>query len=545
MKKTILLLLMSIAITGLNAQNLMVNGDLESWDNSTTPTGWDVFDNVTQDDVVVFEGIYSAAQMSDNSSQKLRQDVYNIVGGQEYTISYYYLDNSTTAKTRIWSYWMDNGTYLDDDEEVLRPSEYSVENSEWQHYSVTLTAPLTANEFRFDVRTYKQDGAFGGINYFDDFSVSGQTVIYPEPSNYPSDFSAAVSGLSIDVTWTDATGDQLPTGYLILGEQTANPVFVIPTDGIPVDNDMDWSDGKVAVNVGYGVGNYLFSALSTNQAYSFIIFPFTNTGSNIDYKNDGTPPQTSGTTSDVTMILQEPFNSDLGVFSSYSVTGDQEWEWADYGDPPGCAKGSGYSGGPVVNEDWLISPELDLEGFSNITFSFDHARNYGTNDGLEIVISSDYSGSGDPNNANWDLLTSSFSFPVTGTWTFMDAGTADITSYASDAVYLAYIYTSTSDDAATWEIDNVEVLGIMSTGIIDNSMNQIALFPNPASNLVNIESDSDGELSIYSIGGKLLVSNHVSIGNNSIDISELNAGLYIVRTFVKDGTSQYGKLLVK
>jgi hypothetical protein len=127
----------------------------------------------------------------------------------------------------------------------------------------------------------------------------------------------------------------------------------------------------------------------------------------------------------------------------------------------------------------------------------------------------------------------------------MDAGTADITSYASDAVYLAYIYTSTSDDAATWEIDNVEVLGIMSTGIIDNSMNQIALFPNPASNLVNIESDSDGELSIYSIGGKLLVSNHVSIGNNSIDISELNAGLYIVRTFVKDGTSQYGKLLVK
>ncbi|MBT6963987.1 MAG: hypothetical protein HN993_07855, partial [Lentimicrobiaceae bacterium] len=176
MKKTILLLLMSIAITGLNAQNLMVNGDLESWDNSTTPTGWDVFDNVTQDDVVVFEGIYSAAQMSDNSSQKLRQDVYNIVGGQEYTISYYYLDNSTTAKTRIWSYWMDNGTYLDDDEEVLRPSEYSVENSEWQHYSVTLTAPLTANEFRFDVRTYKQDGAFGGINYFDDFSVSGQTV---------------------------------------------------------------------------------------------------------------------------------------------------------------------------------------------------------------------------------------------------------------------------------------------------------------------------------------------------------------------------------
>ena len=62
---------------------------------------------------------------------------------------------------------------------------------------------------------------------------------------------------------------------------------------------------------------------------------------------------------------------------------------------------------------------------------------------------------------------------------------------------------------------------------------------------VNIESDSDGELSIYSIGGKLLVSNHVSIGNNSIDISELNAGLYIVRTFVKDGTSQYGKLLVK
>ncbi len=547
MKKTYLLsLVVSLLASGsLIGQNLMINGDLEAWDNSTTPTSWDLFDNVSQESIIVYEGSYSAAQMSADASQKLRQDVYNIIGGQQYIISYYYLDNSPAARTRIWSYWMENGTYLDDGEEELRPSVYSVENPEWQHYSVTLTAPLNANEFRFDVRTYKQDGNMGGLIYFDDFSVDGEIIIYPEPSNYPAIFNATASGLSIDVLWSESTGAQIPTGYLLLGEKTTTPNFEIPVDGIPMENDLDWSDDKVSVNVGYGTGEFVFDGLGTSESYSFTVFPFTNSGTDINYKTDGTPPTASATTANVSVINYEPFNISLGNWTQYSVVGDQIWEWADFGNPPGCAKGNGYDGGPIENEDWLISPALNLTGYTNITFGFDHARNYASNEGLFIMISTDYQGSGDPNAATWIDITNSYTFPDPGSWTFMDAGSSDITSYKSDATYLAFVYNSTSGDASTWEIDNAEVLGVTSTGISNNSIIVLNVYPNPASNNIHIKANEQGVVRILNLTGQLLIDSEIMEGNNAINIETLNGGLYIVETIGNNGAKSIGKFIVQ
>lgn len=546
MKKPYLLILVILIISSIsvNGQNLMNNGDLESWDNTTTPTSWDVFDNINQESLIVYEGTYSAAQMSADASQKLRQDVYNVIGGQQYTISYYYLDNSATARTRIWSYWMENGTYLDENADVLRPGDYSVEDPEWQHYTVTLVAPLNANEFRFDVRTYKQDGTFGGYIYFDDFSVSGDVIIYPEPSNYPTMFTATVNGLSVNLTWDESTGGQLPTGYLIFGEKTASPSFVPPVDGVPVDNDLDWSDDNVAVNVGYGSGEYLFSALATNATYSFTVYPFTNIGSDIDYKTDGSAPVSSATTANLSIINYEPFNTSLGTWSQYSVIGDQIWEWADYGNPPGCAKGNGYSGGAVENEDWLISPMLNLEGYTNITFGFDHARNYASNDGLFVMVSTDYDGSSDPNTATWENITSSYTFPDPGSWDFNSAGISDISSYSSSSTYIAFLYTSSSADASTWEVDNAEVLGILGTGVINKRFETIEVYPNPATNSINLSTEDNGTLRIMSITGQIVLENEIIAGNNVIDIEPLNSGLYIIEVVGNNGVKLLGKFTV-
>lgn len=539
---TVLALFISMSLIG---QNLVVNGDFENWDNATTPTSWDVFDNVAQEATVVHGGTYSAAQMSDDASQKLRQDIFGVVGGQEYVISYYYLDNSTMARTRIWSYWMEDGTYLDDNEEELRPTEYSMDNAEWQHYTVTLTAPLNANEFRFDVRTYKQDGTFGEYIYFDDFEFSGDVIVNPEPSNYPTSFAATATGLSINVSWEESTGTQLPTGYLILGEKTDSPAFTAPVDGTPVSNDLDWSDGKVSVNVGYGSGAYLFDGLATNGKYTFTVYPFSNTGANIDYKTDGTSPTASATTANVSMINTETFDTSLGNWTGYNVTGEQIWEWADYGDPPGCAKGNGFSGAAAENEDWLISPELDMDGYNNITFSFDHARNYASNDGLLVAISTDYDGTSDPNTASWDYLTGSFTFPDPGSWDFMDAGTVDISSYANDGVFVAFVYNSTDSDACTWEIDNIEILGVMGTGISNNTIGELAVYPNPATNNINVRLEKSSAVSIYSLSGKLMIETNLDNGISSISIENLPVGLYLIETNDIDGNRSVGKFSVK
>ncbi len=547
MKKTYLLglailLFSSVSVIG---QNLMNNGNLEVWDNTTTPTDWDVIDNINQESAIVYEGTYSAAQMSESSSQKFRQDVFSVIGGQEYTISYYYLDNTPDARTRIWSYWMESGTYLDDDEDVLRPTVYSEENSEWQHYSVVLTAPLNANEFRFDVRTYKQDGNTGGFIYFDDFSVSGDVVIYPEPTNYPTTFAAATSGLSINVSWDESTGDQLPTGYLLLGEKIGKGAFEVPIDGIAVENDLDWSDNKVSVNVGYGEGEYLFEGLDSSTEYSFTIYPFTNSGANIDYKTDGTAPTAGNTTANITAINTEGFDTGFGSWTGYSVVGDQVWEWAEtYGNPPGCAKMTGFDGAPFDNEDWLISPALNLTEYNNITFGFDQARNYASNDGLFVYISTNYDGTSDPNTATWDDISSSYIWHEGG-WDFIDAGTSDISGYSSETTYIAFVFTSNTTESATWEVDNAEVLGVLNTGINNSVISKLIVYPNPASDKINIRSTEAGVVKIMNITGKLLMETEITSGTNSISIETLSSGLYIVETIGNSGIRSIGKFTVR
>jgi hypothetical protein len=545
MKKTFTLLVAIAASVFAFSQNMVLNGDMESWDNATTPTSWELYDNVSQNSTYVHGGTYSAGQMSDESSQKLRQDIDGIVGGTQYTISFYFLDNTLDAKTRIWSYWMEDGTYLDDNEEELRPGEYSTENPDWQHYTVTLTAPVNANQFRFDVRTYKQDGATGGYIYFDDFSITAETTTYPEPSNYPTNVMASANGLTIDLTWDESVGTQLPNGYIIYGKMSEFPPTTVPVDGVPVENDLDWSDGNVAVNVGYGSGGYSFGSLSPSQMYTFSVYPFTNSGSNIDYKTDGTAPSAGATTANISQVVYEPFDSDLGVFSGYNVTGPQEWEWADYGDPPGCAKGNGYSGGAVENEDWLISSKLEVAGYIELTLGFQHARNYASNDGLEVAVSTDYTGSGDPTAANWDYITDMFTFPQSGSWDFIDAGVADISNYISASTYIAFVYNSTDSDASTWEIDNVEVLGILGTSVEENAKVDFKVYPNPAHDHINIHSKDIISVNLYSISGQLILSKEIEAESDKISITEIPAGIYFLEAISASGKSFTEKLSVK
>ena len=103
------------------SQNLVVNGDLESW-TAGVPDGWGLVENITQETTIVHGGNSSAKHTSTTTSKKFNQELSGIVAGQEYTISYWYYDNDPAARTRIWSYWLSGGTTLPDNADVLAPS---------------------------------------------------------------------------------------------------------------------------------------------------------------------------------------------------------------------------------------------------------------------------------------------------------------------------------------------------------------------------------------------------------------------------------------
>lgn len=158
-------------------------------------------------------------------------------------------------------------------------------------------------------------------------------------------------------------------------------------------------------------------------------------------------------------LLSEDFSAGLGVFKSYSVAGDQTWTMATYDD--GCALMSGYvsGSGRFPNEDWLISPQVDLSNRTDAVMNIYQAINYVDSkwEYIQVMISDDYDGTSNPSTqGTWTELTIP-NRPVGTNWTFVDSGEISLAAYAGKKVYVAFKYTSTSSVAASWEVGSVSI----------------------------------------------------------------------------------------
>lgn len=161
-------------------------------------------------------------------------------------------------------------------------------------------------------------------------------------------------------------------------------------------------------------------------------------------------------------ILVEPFTSGLGAFTEYSVSGAQKWAFKAY-QSSGYANMSGYANNKSnANEDWLISPSLDLTKRTNAVLVFEHTINKGDTTNLKtnhtLLISTNYT-SGDPMNATWTQLPIT-KYPAGFNWTFVWTG--DIILPASvmgqSNVRIAFRYLCSDKESATWEIRNLSIM---------------------------------------------------------------------------------------
>lgn len=140
---------------------------------------------------------------------------------------------------------------------------------------------------------YKAWSVDGSTNYSSGVETNVATA-KAEPTNHVTGFTAMASSASkIDLSWTENDGAVVPDGYLI---KVSTSSISDPTDGTEESNDTDLSDGSGAVNVSHGTSSYSCTGLSGSRTYYFKIYPYTNSGSHIDYKTDGTVPSANSTT---------------------------------------------------------------------------------------------------------------------------------------------------------------------------------------------------------------------------------------------------------
>jgi hypothetical protein len=152
------------------------------------------------------------------------------------------------------------------------------------------------------------------------------------------------------------------------------------------------------------------------------------------------------------LIFKEGFIKDIGTFSQQQVVGTYLWYWGNYNG--GCMAANAYQKGAC--ESWLVSPAIDFKDRLNPKLAFDHAVNYGA--GLPVTdltvtyISTDYTN--DVTKATWTKLT--VIYPTTYSFTFLNSGKIDLTTYANKKVYIAFKYVSTGT-ALAWEVSNINI----------------------------------------------------------------------------------------
>ena len=157
-----------------------------------------------------------------------------------------------------------------------------------------------------------------------------------------------------------------------------------------------------------------------------------------------------------TLTAEDDFNA----FTNISITGTQTWHYSNqYG-----AKMSGYSDATQTtysNEDWLISPAMDLSNYSSATLTFSHAfgprSSIPTTDAQKAQytcwVSNDFNG--DVTTATWTELPISYG---TSAWNYISTVVDIPTENLKENCCIAWKYVCTTS-SATWEIKSVEVGG--------------------------------------------------------------------------------------
>jgi len=158
-----------------------------------------------------------------------------------------------------------------------------------------------------------------------------------------------------------------------------------------------------------------------------------------------------------TAVVNNPINAN--GWQSITTAGTKNWigkEWQGnlY------AEMSAYQSGQPSNIGWLVSPAIDLSGFSFVKLIFDTQFSYWNYDALKVYISTDFNGT-DVVAATWSELTDAYiATESDGYNNWIPSGNVNLSSY-SGTVYIAFKYegSGTNNQTTAYRVDNFKVLG--------------------------------------------------------------------------------------
>lgn len=143
--------------------------------------------------------------------------------------------------------------------------------------------------------------------YIEFLTTAGERMLYDdfllkkggiEPTTHATVFIASANGFtSVEVEWDDAV--PAAQAYLIKGSSVGYASISNPVDGIVEIN------AELVQNINAGTESFLFTDLQPGTIYYFKIFPYNGTASAVNYKTNGTVPQSNASTNRLDLIISE------------------------------------------------------------------------------------------------------------------------------------------------------------------------------------------------------------------------------------------------
>lgn len=236
-------------------------------------------------------------------------------------------------------------------------------------------------------------------------------------------------------------------------------------------------------------------------------------------------------------LVYETFES--GVFPpvGWTVIADttpQIWDTASFDPHSGsyyahCLYDETLSG---VQNEYLISPVMDMRGISSaiLTFYFQFSKYWGItpNDNYDLyVFASTDSGMTFPDTV-WQEIDTDTSSWNSFQWVMAQV---DLASYIGDSAFaLAFVYYGY--DGAEASIDDVL---IQTAGAINESEKHVNIYPIPAKDFLNIESEMGFQsIEISDINGKILFFEVGEYKNKFVNLEGISTGVYFLTLTSKD-----------
>jgi hypothetical protein len=213
-------------------------------------------------------------------------------------------------------------------------------------------------------------------------------------------------------------------------------------------------------------------------------------------------------------------------------------QWGCYVPGPGASAAmqmNGYQAGNNVNEDWLITPRINLSS-RNGQLSFMMQKSF-TGTEPDVLVSQDYAGNGDPTTATWTSLNIPMTVADTGAAYKMYM--ANIGSLGLTPFYLAFKYLSTTTDAYRVRLDSVVLTTAEGLGSVQGQANNMPVYvlgrPRQGNISLVFNASEAGTMRVhmYDLFGRLVVRQSIQSvkGANKVNLEaqSLQDGMYIIQ----------------